>query len=201
MSVVTNLLRSSGVLFALSVALSTPGIADTVSLPHQFRNGSPADANEVNENFSALADAINAIPAAEGPPGVPGPAGPEGPAGPGGPAGPVGPQGPVGLQGPAGPVGPSGPAGPAGADGSAAIEFRFGSRVELPVKPSEGDMVVIRTTEKGRQDLEIRTTDGALIYVNDPAEGVVGQTGFDSLAGEMFLAVFDGKAWNIIPAG
>jgi hypothetical protein len=68
--------------------------AQTV-VPNVFSNGTPADANEVNENFEALADAIDE---AEGEPGPQGPPGPRGPAGPQGPAGAPGPQGPPGLS-------------------------------------------------------------------------------------------------------
>lgn len=89
--------------------------AAQTTVPHIFRNGTPADADEVNENFEALADAIDSVPAgAEGPAG---PQGPEGPAGPQGPEGPPGPQGPQGPAGPAGPEGSRGPQGPAGPRG------------------------------------------------------------------------------------
>ena len=59
------------------------------TVPHVFVNGTPADADEVNENFQALGQAIDSVPA-----GSDGPPGPEGPTGPPGPQGPAGPEGP-----------------------------------------------------------------------------------------------------------
>ena len=75
------------------------------TVPHEFKNGEVADADEVNENFQALAGAIDAIPAGEqGPAGPPGPTGVQGPPGPQGELGPPGPQGEPGPQGPPGPI-------------------------------------------------------------------------------------------------
>ncbi|GAB3288228.1 hypothetical protein [Parahaliea aestuarii] len=80
---------------------STMATAQT-TIPNVFVNGTTANADEVNENFKALADAIDSLPA-----GPEGPAGPSGAIGPAGPAGPVGPAGPAGAAGPEGPIGPS----------------------------------------------------------------------------------------------
>lgn len=92
--------------------------AAQTTVPNVFQNGTPANANAVNQNFDALADAIDNIPAGPmGPPGPPGPMGAPGAAGPAGQMGPPGPAGPAGLNGldgPAGPAGAAGPAGPAG---------------------------------------------------------------------------------------
>ncbi|AQA18003.1 hypothetical protein BST95_06870 [Halioglobus japonicus] len=77
-----------------SVGLTSTTYASGVSVPNTFSNGTVADADQVNENFQSLSDAINALPA-----------GPEGPAGAQGPAGPAGPPGPQGAAGPQGPAG------------------------------------------------------------------------------------------------
>jgi len=37
----------------------TGALAGSVSLPHEFQPGTPADANEVNANFTALAEEVN----------------------------------------------------------------------------------------------------------------------------------------------
>lgn len=65
-------------LFVVSaVLLLVSGVsAAQTTVPHQFNNGEVADANDVNENFEALAEAIDNIPA--GPKGDPGPPGPQG---------------------------------------------------------------------------------------------------------------------------
>jgi len=72
---------------------SLPGRADQVSVPHIFVNGQSADANEVNANFSVLADESNdqdqRIDSLESG-GVVGPEGPQGPAGPPGATGATG---------------------------------------------------------------------------------------------------------------
>ena len=70
----------------LSVSSGAWAVGEPV--PHIFSNGTPADANQVNENFQELADRIVAIP--------------------------VGPQGPIGLPGEQGPPGPQGEQGPPG---------------------------------------------------------------------------------------
>lgn len=86
--------------------------AAETTVPNVFRNGSSADADQVNQNFNVLAEAIDNIP--EGPVGPEGAVGPVGPAGSEGAAGPVGPAGPEGAAGAAGVAGPEGPQGPAG---------------------------------------------------------------------------------------
>ena len=112
----------------LTFGLVAVGTAQ-VTVPNEFEAGTPARAVEVNENFSALADAIMANGVAiesfeQGTQGPAGPAGPQGPIGPiglPGPQGPEGPMGPAGPQGPAGPKGLTGPQGPPGNSGSAAV--------------------------------------------------------------------------------
>jgi microcystin-dependent protein len=66
-----------------------PSAHAQVTVPNGFTNGTPGNADEVNENFNALADAINNVPTggAQGDPGPEGPAGPPGATGPQGPAG------------------------------------------------------------------------------------------------------------------
>ena len=72
-----------------------------------FSNGTVADADDVNANFTELETRINAIPA-----------GADGATGPAGPAGADGATGPAGADGA---TGPAGPAGPAGADGAGVV--------------------------------------------------------------------------------
>lgn len=85
-------------------------------VPNEFQAGQPARAEDVNENFATLENAVNKntadislIPA--------GSTGPEGPQGPVGPIGPPGPQGMQGVQGAMGVQGPQGPQGPKGEPG------------------------------------------------------------------------------------
>ena len=98
-------------LYVVSTLAAACVQADPITLPHTFKNGERADANEVNANFSVLADESNAqnarITTLES----------GGGAGEQGPAGPQGEQGPVGPPGPPGPPGPQGEPGPAGTDG------------------------------------------------------------------------------------
>ena len=91
---------------ALTVSLLLTGalspIANAqVTVPNVFANGKAVDADEVNENFKALADGINGVSAgekgADGAPGVPGPAGAPGATGPAGTPGATGPAGPPGA--------------------------------------------------------------------------------------------------------
>lgn len=83
------------VLFAASPLAS----AET-QVPNTFRDGEVIEAEKFNENFDALGNAIDNIPA-----------GPQGETGPAGPQGDAGPVGPPGIQGERGPAGPQGPAG------------------------------------------------------------------------------------------
>jgi len=48
-------------LVALAVALATPCVFADASVPYTFSAGSPAKAADVNANFSALVNAINAV--------------------------------------------------------------------------------------------------------------------------------------------
>lgn len=80
------------VLFAVS-----PIVSAETQVPNTFRDGEVIEAEKFNENFDALGNAIDNIPA--------GPAGPQGDAGPRGPAGAAGPQGDTGPPGPQGPAG------------------------------------------------------------------------------------------------
>lgn len=102
-------------LTSIALLLGVVAADAQTSVPNVFRNGTPADANEVNENFEALAEAIDE--AAQGQVGREGPQGPEGPPGAEGAAGPPGPEGPPGPSGPQGQPGPPGPTGPPGAEG------------------------------------------------------------------------------------
>lgn len=155
-------------LLALTIGLTlglttTVHSAPVVTLPNTFVNGKPANADEVNANFEALADAINGTPAGpagpigpEGPKGemgLEGPIGPEGPKGETGPkgdtgsAGPMGPMGftgPAGALGPMGPVGPMGATGPQGAKGDPGVNFTAGSGISITTDPSNPDHRIIR---------------------------------------------------------
>jgi len=79
------------------------------NLPHKFSNGTVIDANEVNNNFETLREAIDNVII-----GPQGPVGPQGPTGENGKDGPQGLPGKDGQDGSDGAVGPQGPAGPAG---------------------------------------------------------------------------------------
>jgi hypothetical protein len=107
----------------VSFRLTYLGPRLTVDVPHEFNNGQPADADDMNENFAALIDILDSIrggvPGPQGPGGAPGAQGQAGPPGSPGPQGAQGPTGPIGAAGPPGPVGPAGPAGTAGPPGPA----------------------------------------------------------------------------------
>jgi hypothetical protein len=106
----------------------------TLNTPYTFTNGTPSNANQVNDNFTAVksfvesqvvqvdgsvkagtaAIADGAITVAKLAAGVQ-MSGPTGPQGPAGPAGPAGTNGTNGTNGAAGATGATGPEGPAGA--------------------------------------------------------------------------------------
>ena len=151
----------------LAIAFST-GIGLTAGISQgaplvTFTNGSTADADDVNANFSELETRINNISLTPGPAGPQGPAGvagPPGPAGMPGATGPIGPAGPQGPQGPAGPAGPAGaqgapgPAGPAGADGAGIVTYSWAG-FDAWNKWSSKTFTVKDT--RGRYDKETRT--------------------------------------------
>ncbi|MFL3654844.1 MAG: hypothetical protein ACJ04P_07185, partial [Halioglobus sp.] len=82
-------------LCSVFLVFALPVYAET-RVPNTFVNGTPADAEEVNENFDALENAINSIP-----------------------VGPVGAPGPQGIAGGQGLQGSAGANGTDGTDGSA----------------------------------------------------------------------------------
>ena len=143
-------------LLALTIGLTlglttTVHSAPVVPLPNTFVNGKPANADEVNANFEALADAINGTPAGptgpagpEGPKGETGPKGDTGSAGVTGPMGPMGFTGPAGALGPMGPVGPMGATGPQGEKGDPGVNFTAGSGISITADPSNPDQKIIR---------------------------------------------------------
>ena len=111
--------RSLGFIPA-SIVLSVSSMAlhAQTTVPNVFSNGAVADADEVNENFNALAQAIDNVPAGpQGATGATGPAGADGAVGPQGATGAIGPQGATGAIGPQGAMGLQGPQGPPGVDG------------------------------------------------------------------------------------
>ena len=85
-------------LVAGAILIASTAFGQT-QVPNTFQSGSPALASEVNENFDALAQAVQVL---ESTAPVPGPVGPQGP------QGEIGPQGPQGLPGPTGPQGAAG---------------------------------------------------------------------------------------------
>jgi len=99
------LMKTMLVALGLGLVLPANVLAVGPQVQHQFTNGTPANADQVNANFQELADRISDIPA-----GLQGPEGPQGPVGATGPQGPQGDQGPQGVQGPEGPQGPAGEA-------------------------------------------------------------------------------------------
>jgi hypothetical protein len=91
----------------LTAAVLMAGAAfGQTQVPNTFQPGSPALASEVNENFDALAQAVQVLESTDPVPG------------------PVGPQGPQGVQGPAGPQGSQGPAGQDAVVDSALVQTR-----------------------------------------------------------------------------
>jgi hypothetical protein len=60
-----RLRRRGWTVAAVAVVLvwATPALSETI-VPHEFTAGTPARANEINENFVALARAIDAVDAA-----------------------------------------------------------------------------------------------------------------------------------------
>ncbi len=119
-------------LVVFSVIFLSMGMGMTINTSHAaglntFNNGSVADANDVNHNFTYLNNRIDNISLTPGP---------KGDAGATGSQGPIGLTGPAGLQGVAGTngangldgqngidgaTGPQGPAGPPGANGTGVI--------------------------------------------------------------------------------
>ena len=102
--------------FSAAILTMAAGPALSVEAPaavtHTFEQGGLIKADEMNDNFNDVVDAINTISL------TPGPQGPEGPAGPTGDTGPQGPVGPMGATGPQGPAGPTGATGSTGATGA-----------------------------------------------------------------------------------
>jgi len=123
--------KNLGAIIAVSLIMAS-GVSQAAGLT-TFSNGSVADADDVNHNFTYLDGRISNISLTPGPQGAAGATGATGAAGPAGAAGPTGPAGltgPIGATGPAGPqgipgldgaAGPTGTAGPAGTDGSGVI--------------------------------------------------------------------------------
>lgn len=82
----------NGMRVIFSLAFWTPMLAwAQVSVPHAFEDGDVIKASQFNDNFDALKEALDDIPA--------GPKGDKGDKGDPGDAGPAGPQGPAGADG------------------------------------------------------------------------------------------------------
>lgn len=132
-----NTLRKVGMALSVACLSMLVGVSQAAPLI-SFSNGTVADADDVNANFTELETRINAIPAGD--------------AGPQGPAGPAGPMGATGMVGPAGPAGSTGPQGPAGANGAGVVTYSwqgFGS--------AAWDVKAFVVTPPDTFDKEVRT--------------------------------------------
>jgi len=94
------------------------------AVPNTFSNGTPADADQVNANFSEVVNQISTLVTS----GVVGPQGPQGIQGLAGPAGPQGPQGLTGVPGPQGLTGSNGVQGPQGEMGMQGMKGETGAQ-------------------------------------------------------------------------
>ena len=113
------------VLLALPVVV----VASTITMPHAFVNGTPADANQMNANFDSVKAAVDdndsritTIETTPPPAGPTGPTGAQGPIGLTGPSGADGTNGTDGLDGAPGANGTNGNDGLAGVDGAAGAD-------------------------------------------------------------------------------
>lgn len=104
--------------FAGIVAGSSLAAAQA-TVPNAFAIGDLIDADEMNDNFTAVMDAVDTIALTPGPQGPAGNDGAAGAQGPMGPMGPMGLPGPIGLPGSNGAPGAPGMNGTDGADGAA----------------------------------------------------------------------------------
>jgi hypothetical protein len=127
----------------VSFRLTYLGPRLTVDVPHEFNNGQPADADDMNENFAALIDILDSIRG-----GVPGPQGPAGAPGAQGQAGPPGSPGPQGAQGPTGPIGAAGPPGPVGPAGPAGPQAQLDHQDRLALKDLQGSATWVAATAR-----------------------------------------------------
>lgn len=175
---------------SVAVAAGCLGVAASVSqaaplIP--FSNGSTADANDVNANFTELETRITNISLTPGPtgpqglagnngvPGAQGPVGPTGLTGPAGATGSAGPQGPVGATGVQGPVGP---AGPAGVNGSGVVVHSWAG-FGAAGKWISQTFIVTDTRATNNFDKEVRSYART---ITSPGVGTVAMTRERSLA-------------------
>ena len=131
-------------------AFAAPGDA----VPNSFSNGTPADADQVNANFTEVVNQISTL--AES-----GVVGPEGPQGPQGPAGPQGDQGIQGLTGPQGDQGIQGIAGPQGDQGIQGVAGPQGDQGIQGVAGPQGDQGIQGLTGNDGVGIASVTDDGA----------------------------------------
>jgi hypothetical protein len=125
-----SMAETVGFLIFIIVGITSYADAQT-TVPHTFTAGTAAKASEVNANFEALANAVDAIQL------TPGPQGPAGPTGPQGQAGSIGSQGPQGTTGPQGPQGPQGPAGSPDTADQVRGKFFSGTSCTDPNNPND----------------------------------------------------------------
>lgn len=174
-------------------------IAQT-QVPNTFQDGSVIEAEQFNENFDALKNAIDSIQGGDqgpaGPQGEPGPEGPRGPAGVQGEAGPIGPQGPAGTQGETGPAGSPGPAGLRGERGPAGISD-LGCTTDQIIRWDDGTGAWVCATDpfvgldcSNGDLLKFSSTDGWQCTTL-PVTASLTDTSFDLFSGPTISTVFD----------
>ena len=167
------------VLFGLTLALPSLSLADGVTIPNTFSQGGTIVAEEMNENFTTLAESINGIALTQGPKGDTGEQGPQGiqgPVGPAGGVGAIGPQGPAGERGEAGAQGPSGVKGDTGETGAQGPAGNDGAK---------GDSC---TVTRNASSATVNCDDGTSATINDGDGFDVGNN-----AGDMIY--WNGSAW------
>ena len=140
----------------LFMAGLSPMAGAQVSVPNVFENGKVADADEVNENFKALADGINSLPAGakgeqgeQGVPGTDGAKGEKGVMGTAGAQGPQGDQGDQGAQGLRGDRGASCTVTACAASATATLRCEDGTSVEVPCVKGYKTVFLSSETYKG----------------------------------------------------
>ena len=168
-----KLLLTLAISSAMSGAVfAAPGDA----VPNTFTNGTPADADQVNANFSAVVTQISELATS-------GVQGPQGETGPQGPQGDTGSQGPQGLQGLTGATGSTGAQGPQGLTGATGAQGVQGPQGEAGAQGPQGE-----TGAQGPQGLQGLT--GATGSTG--AQGPQGLTGDTGATGSQGVAGTDG---------
>ena len=149
------------------------------AVPNTFSNGTPADADQVNANFTEVVNQISTL-ATEGV------VGPEGPQGPAGPQGIQGEQGIQGLTGNTGSQGIQGLTGATGPQGSQGLKGDKGDKGDIGLTGDKGDKGDIGLTgDKGDK--------GDIGLTGDKGDkGDIGLTGDKGDKGDIGLTGSDG---------